>query len=287
MDPVDLVLCQRLQRDSRLPYRELGQQLGLSTAAVHARIQALRASGVIRAFTARISLAALGATIVIVWGVSDASSDPSLVDRLRQDDRIYWVAFAGAGILYIGAYLRSGVELDPCVTRIMKRAAFSRPSVGIIPMGSGVPEPPALGRVDSRILLALHTDSRRSFTEVAREARVSPKTVGRRLGRMVRRGQVEFSLEWNPDDSSDIMTMWHLHPSPEVDREYVLTRLQGEYAPNLLYPFVFSNLPGSWIVPGWTRTMKELKRLEERLRSETWLERVVPNVMYSGRIFDT
>jgi len=287
MDLVDLVLCQKLQRASRLSYRELGRQLGLSTAAVHARIQALRTSGVIRSFTARISLAALGATNVIVWGESDASSNPALVDRVRQDDRVYWIAFAGGGILYVGAYLRSGFELDPCVARIMKGAAISRPNVGIIPMGRGLPEKPVLGRVDSRILLALHADSRRSLTGVAREARVSPKTVGRRLGRMVRDRQAEFSLEWYPDDSSDIMTMWHLQLRPGADRESVLARLQGEYAPNLLYPFVFSNLPGLWIVPGWTSTMKELKGIEERLRSETWFERVVPNVMYSGRMFDT
>ncbi|HTT26427.1 MAG TPA: Lrp/AsnC family transcriptional regulator, partial [Thermoplasmata archaeon] len=122
MDPTDLALCKLLLEDSRRPYRELADRLGLSVAAVHGRIQALREGGIIRAFTARIGHPALGSTNLLVWGPSAPAAREGLVDRLGADEHVYWVALAGAGVLYVGAYLRSIAELDGCVSFIVQEA---------------------------------------------------------------------------------------------------------------------------------------------------------------------
>ena len=82
MDKTDLALCLLLLQNSRTPVRELAGRLGLSVAAVHARVQALRDAGIIRAFTARIGLARLQATIAFVWGTSRAASSEDILERL-------------------------------------------------------------------------------------------------------------------------------------------------------------------------------------------------------------
>lgn len=287
MDQTDLRLCLRLLANSRTPVRELGDKLGLSVAAVHGRIQALRDAGIIKAFTARIGLPKLQSTTVLTWGTSRVASHEELVARLKQDDRVYWLAFAGAGIVYVGAYLRTTAELDGCVSFITKQAELADPVIGLMPMGTGLPDRPVLDRADARILRALHRDARRSVADVAQEIGLSAKTVGRRLGRMTADGSAELSMEWYPDAANDIICMWQLELTPTADRDEATVLLMNKYAGNLLFAWPMSNLPRLLLVATWTGSMKGLKDLQTRFGQEKPFVRVVPNVLYTGYMFDT
>ena len=287
MDKTDLILCLLLLQNSRTPVRELGEKLGLSIAAVHGRIQTLKDAGIIRAFTARIGLAALQATTVLVWGTSRAVSNEDTRERLRRDDRIYWATFAGADATYVGAYLRDPTELDACVSFIAKEAELSNPVAGLISMGSGLPKEPVLDRVDCRILRALQRDARKSIADVAEEVGLSAKTVGRRLDRMTREGSAELSMEWYPDTENDIMCMWHLDLKPSADREKAAALLMNRYAGNLLFVWPLSNLPHLLLAATWTASTKDLRELRTRLENEEPFARLRPNVLYTGYMFDT
>ncbi|MEM2129947.1 MAG: winged helix-turn-helix transcriptional regulator [Candidatus Bathyarchaeia archaeon] len=61
IDKTDAILCQLLLANSRLSYRDLADKLNLSVTAIHKRIQSLIELGIIRKFTAKISLGALKA----------------------------------------------------------------------------------------------------------------------------------------------------------------------------------------------------------------------------------
>lgn len=287
MDQTDLTLCKLLLVNSRTPIRELGDKLGLSVAAVHGRIQALRDLGIIRAFTARIGLIPLRATTVLVWGTSHLASGESVRDRLRRDPHIYWVAFGGAGFVYVGAYLRSPAELDAVISYVTKEAGILEPTVGITVLGEGVPGQPILDRLDARILRAMRRDARKSVADIAEEVGVSTKTAGRRLGRMVRENSAELSMEWYPDAANDIVSMWHLELGTSANREEALALLMNQYQPNLLFAVLMSNLPRSVVGATWTGSMKELKDLQARLGQEKRFARVVPNILYTGYMFDT
>ncbi len=287
MDRTDIALCKLLLANSRVPIRELADKLDLSVAAIHARIQGLRDAGVVKAFTARISLVTLGATIALVWGTSNATSNEEVLDRLRKDDHVYWVSFGGAGVVYIGTYARSSTELDGVVSHVTKEAEIPAPSVGILPLGAGLPEDPVLERLDCRILRALHRDARRSVADVAEKLGISTKTVGRRLGRMIREGSVDLSMEWYPDVGNDVITMWQLDLRPTAEREQASALLANKYEPNLLFTMLFSNLPRSLTIATWTGSMKELRDLQARIGKEAPFARVVPNVLYTGYLCDT
>lgn len=287
MDETDIALCNRLLLNSRTPVRELGDKLGLSVAAVHARMQALRSVGIIKAFTARISLIKLQSTIALTWGTTRASSNDEIVKRLRKDNHIYWVCFAGGGFVYVGAYLRSAAELDACVSFIAKEGEIDRPVVGLIPMGTGLPDEPVLDRLDSRIVRSLHREARKSVGAVAEELGVSAKTVSRRLARMVREGLVEFSMEWYPDATNDICALWHLDLRPGADRDKALALLVNRYGGNLLFTMPMGNLPRFILAATWNGAMRDLKDLHDRLRTAGPFERVLPNVIYTGYVYDT
>ncbi|MBW1713341.1 MAG: Lrp/AsnC family transcriptional regulator, partial [Deltaproteobacteria bacterium] len=52
MDQIDLQLLDLIQRDARLSYARLGQEVGLSTSAVNERLKKLQGRGIIRGFVA-------------------------------------------------------------------------------------------------------------------------------------------------------------------------------------------------------------------------------------------
>jgi DNA-binding Lrp family transcriptional regulator len=275
-----------LLTNSRLPYHELASKLGISVNAVHKRIMEMSDAGIIRAFTARPSAAADGVLTVWVFGRSEAPS-AGLHEKLHADDSTYWVGLAGGNFVYVGAYLRDLSRLERYVSFVRREAQIADPTVGILPELTRAPGAKTLYPLDYQIINALHKDSRKPLSEVAEELHVSAKTVRRRLEAMLVEGLAELSMEWYPDASDDIITMFHLRLGPSTETNKAVNSLLATYAPHILFPVNFSNLPNLLLCFAWTNTMKELKGLKDRLQAESMFESVMPNVLYTGFIFDT
>ena len=292
MDTTDILLAMTLLGNSRLPYSELADKLNLSVNAVHRRVQALTESGIIGAFTAKVSLLAVHAVHVMVFGQSEIRHLDDALKRLGALDCTYWVTVAGGNYLYVAAYLRSIAELESYVTSVREEAHIADPSVGIL---LGVPDlrwgpifrDATLTSLDYQIIQSLRNNARKVVPDVAEELGVSAKTVRRRLRQMIRDGSIELSIKWYPDASNDIMTIFHLYLTPTADKGTVGPLLVKKYAPNVLFYMLFSNLPTFMLCFVWTNTMKELRDIHARLDHEEALDSVVPNVLYAGYIFDT
>jgi DNA-binding Lrp family transcriptional regulator len=288
MDKTDLTLCLLLLSNSRLPYSDLASKLGLSVNAVHKRVQALKESGVIHAFTAKISLSALETSDILIFGNSEASPKEEIYKKLQANDSTFWVGVAGGNYLYVGAYLRNISQLEPYVAFTKNEAKMPNPTVGIIVN----PKKPAsnfeksLHKLDYEIINSLRKDSRKVIPDIAEELCVSAKTVRRRLSRMIHEDLIDLSMEWYPDKSNDIITMIHLGLKASTDKSEasdVLTR----YFPNAMFRWLFSNLPNLILVFVWTNSMKELQDICTRLQGEESFDTVVPHVLYTGYMSDT
>ncbi|MGQ9552377.1 MAG: Lrp/AsnC family transcriptional regulator [Candidatus Bathycorpusculaceae bacterium] len=289
MDKTDVVLTMLLLNNSRISYRELAEKLGLSVNAVHKRIQSLIDSGIIRRFTAKISLSALKAVSVIVYGKSEAESVSTLHEVLGSHGSINWAALAGGNYLYILAHLRSISELEPLIAYVKKEAKISSPTVGIItatPINILTNAEATLYPLDREIIYSLRDNSRKALADIAEELGVSAKTVRRRLSNMINKGLIELSMEWYPDASNDIMTIIHIRLKPEVEKKAVFNVLKT-YFPNMIFHWSFSNLPNELLSVFWTNTMKELRDIQQRLVNEVTVESIMPNILYTGYIFDT
>jgi len=291
MDKTDVILCQLLLMNSRLSYRRLADMLNLSVAAVHSRIQSLIDAGVIRKFTAKISFAALKAVHVILFGASKYGLVRDLNVKMANHGSIYWLAIGGGNMLYIGAYLKSIDELGSLVNYVKEAAGVIEPTVGIpyFPF----PKPVVAGScnmtlydLDYKIIRALKDNSRRTISEVADELGVSAKTIRRRLSRMIRLGLIELSIEWYPDASNDIITIFHIHLKPEADKN-VMDGIFKKYTPYIMFYWGFSNIPNFYVAFAWTSTMKELQTLRESLENESVIRSLSPNILYTGYIFKT
>ena len=279
-----------LSANSRLPYAQLAESLHLSVNAVHKRIQLLLETGVIRKFTAKISLYAAKALIVFISGVSTLPSVQDLPEKLKAQGSIYWLAIGGGKYLYIGAYLRTINDLTPLLDYIKTEAGIKEPTVGIMAVPS-VPVPinkpeDTLSDLDLRIIHALKDNARKPIADVAEELKVSAKTVRRRLDRMIQHSLIELSMEWYPDKSNDIITLIDLHLKPDANLSVAPTILK-KYAPNILFFWTFANLPGTVTYAVWTNNMNELQTIRDHLEKEDGVASIVPNILYTGYIFET
>jgi DNA-binding Lrp family transcriptional regulator len=291
MDKTDIVLCQLLLGNSRRSYRELAETLNLSGTAVHKRIQDLIESGIIRKFTAKLSIFQLGAVHVLVFGGSKLNSVQSLLGKLESNGLVYWLAVGGGNYLYIGAYLQSISELEGLVNFVKENAEIPEPTVGIttFPMLRGsVPDAGKrnLYPLDYQIIGSLEENSRKATSEVADELGVSAKTVRRRLAQMVKNRLVELSIEWYPDASNDILSVLHVYLKPDAGKN-TMNGLCQKYAPNIGFYWGFSNIPALCIAIVWTSRVKDLQSIRENLEKEAAVQSVAPNILYTGYIFKT
>lgn len=292
MDKTDVILIQLLLANSRLSYGKLAENLGLSVNAVHKRIQSLIETGVIHKFTAKLGPLAANFVNVFVSGTSRLSSFQDLPDSLKTHGSIYWLTIGGGKYLYIGAYLRRIDELESLVSYVKKEAGIPEPTVGIMSFPASLfpsdPKPSdlALYELDYKIIRSLKDNSRKPVSDVADELGVSAKTVRRRLSRMIKNGLIELSLEWYPDASNDIITLFDVHLKPDSDMSTAHS-IPKKYFPNMLFSWSFMNIPGILTCAVWTNTMKELQSIRENLEKEEGVMSVVPNILYVGYILST
>jgi len=287
MDRTDISLCLFLMTNSRTPYHELAARLGLSINAVHKRIGALANLGIIRAFTAHPSLSFLGAVNVWVYGRSEAAHPGDLHRRLKTDDRTYWVANSGGGYVYVGGYLRDISELDEYVGFVKREGEISNPTVGIVPAVGRRSQMESLRALDYQILASIRRDSRKPATEIAGDVNASAKTVHRRLEWMQEKGLVDFTIDWYPDASNDIVAVCHVEVAGGSDRMKALENLRGPFAQNILVEMLFSNLPNQIALFMWTNSMKQMEDLRESVGATEGVGSVLLNVLQIGYIFDT
>jgi DNA-binding Lrp family transcriptional regulator len=286
VDRTDLTLCLLLLANSRTSYQELADRLGISVNAAHRRIKALVDTGVIRTFTARVGLRALGAITVWVFGRSDVTPLDDVHLKLKANDMVYWVAYSGGGFVYVGGYLPEVSRLDDFVSFVIDAARMKDATVGL-QTGWGVAPKGEVQPLDYQIIRALHKDARKPVSEVAVEVKASARTVQRRLDRMLEKGLVELSLEWYPDASDDIVSLCHVRLAAGRDKVAIAERVAATLQPHVLFNVLMSNLPEQFISFIWTNSMRELNGIRESLLKEEGIEAVAANVLSIGYIFDT
>lgn len=287
MDKTDVTLSMLLLMNSRTSYRDLADKLGLSVNAVHKRIQSMMEQGVIRTFETRLNLLVTGGVIVWVFGHSEKMEMEEIRTLLQKNRNVYWMAVTGADYLLVGLYIKDLVELDINLRDVVLDCGMKSPFIGIIPFPNVLDPGKELNQADFRILRSLAHDSRKTVAEVAQETSLSAKTVRRRLERMETKGMIEYTINWYPDESNDIMTFFQVFLEPGADKYAVGQSLFSKNNPEIIFYQAFSNVPDQLILVSWSPTTKELKALRERLASEPGVAHLVPNIIYSGYIFPT
>jgi DNA-binding Lrp family transcriptional regulator len=279
MDETDLRLLAILNGNSRMPFRELAEKLGISVQAVHRRAQDLTETHVIASFTANLSIKYLKAVPVGVFGISRANNLQEVLNELGNHDSTVIVHGSG-DFVSIMALLRSLSDLEEYVEFVKKTLSMEKPAVGLpAAMGytalerTAVPEVPfELSPLDYRIIRSLHRNSRKEIVEIAQELGVSAATVKRRLARLVDAKAVEFSTEFNPGDQNGFSTMTFLRLRSGIDKGPFFSQLKEKYGPRIIFMSTSSNDPDAVSVFMWSESMKDSRDMESSFKTDPSIE---------------
>lgn len=84
VDDFDLKILRAIQKDARIAQSELGESVGLSTAAVNRRLKKLKSNGVIKQYTALLNQNALGFGLTIIANIEVESEQTHELDATRR-----------------------------------------------------------------------------------------------------------------------------------------------------------------------------------------------------------
>lgn len=286
MDETDVALCRLLIYNSRMPYSELAEALGISVQSAHRRVQALVSSGSLGRFLASFSVLAFRGIWVMVHGRSRAPSLYKALEELEKEPGMDMALVAGDKYLYI-----SGVVLDPnrihrFVAAVTRTAQLDDPEVGVVqfPLPTDGAEP-VVYPMDVRIVQALKEDARRPVTELAKELGVAPRTVTRHLDRLNKEMLVHFSVELFLNRSSDLFSALHLTVKKGEDREKVAVAMVRQLANREIITYSFADRPDRLIVLFWSPDIKTINDMVADLERSGVFEEVRPNLILDGRYY--
>ena len=295
MDDIDLKIILLLMNNSRLTYREISGYLGLSVNAVYKRVQTFIDLRIIEKFVARLKPYAINAIYAFIFGQSNALDMDKTITELAKNDNTWQIVLSSRNYMYIGTMLENIHQLDEYSSFISRVARIQSPKIGLLsgvqyiaPIPYIVPKSRSMtyDTLDLEIIRSLHNDSRKPISEVADEVNSTSNTIRRRLTRMIEKGIIELSIDFNPEASNDIFAVFQISVKPSIDKNEVAQFLNEKYHPNLFYCWTFSNLPNVILCWVWANTMKELTELVENVKKEN-IDSIIFDIMYKVYYFDT
>ncbi len=306
MDEIDFGLCMSLVVNSRIAYKEFAETFNMSVNSIHKRIKSLVELGVLHNFNTKLSFRNFPNNVnVIMFGNSKAKNKNELLDKLGRHECIFNVTRASSNLYYIHANLKDFNGLDPLVSFIRQEGEIDELEIGLdstppspnAPVTSETDNSPSsdskvwqkkykYSDLDFLIINSLKNNSRKPITEIADEVGTTSKTVRRHLNKMIEEKLLDFSIEWYPDKSSIILTIFilKLDPSLQEDKFKIMEELRKEHGQNILFSWNLSNLPYQMLVCAWTHSMKELQELETSLISQKF-NSVNVTVLVKGKMY--
>ncbi|HMK45472.1 MAG TPA: winged helix-turn-helix transcriptional regulator [Methanocella sp.] len=288
MDDVDIKIIQELLSNSRMTYRELADRLDLSVNSAHKRVQSLVEQGVVQRFTLHLTPKVLPQVWVRVCGKSATVLMDETVERLGANQNTSMVAVSSGNMLHILGVLRDYAEVNKFVNFAIKTGEIADPDIRL-------PNPPhfqgtaevSLTRTDYRILASLQENCRKQIVDMAAELCISAKTVRRRLSGMEKGEAVHYRINFDHALLGGVFTLLDLYVNKGVDPQEVIALINRKYAKNLMGVRTFSTLPNEITIDVWTRSLAELKTLQDSLQREGSFSRIVPIMVYHATYFET
>jgi Lrp/AsnC family leucine-responsive transcriptional regulator len=115
LEPLDQAIVRELAGDGRCSFTDLAERVGLSVSAVHQRVRRLEQRGVIRGYTARLDIEAIGLPLtafVSLTPIDPAAPDdyPNRLAHISAIEACYSVAGDESYILLVRVPSPAGLE---------------------------------------------------------------------------------------------------------------------------------------------------------------------------------
>lgn len=197
MDDVDLHIIRLLARDSRTPYKNVASAVGITPSAARERINKMVSNGIIQRFVVLINPIIFGyekLCVLIVKDIYKTTKEQNIFKKISLLGDV--VAYSeGLGGSYIFGLYAKDIAQDKIetVTDLLKPATVEAVFAGFSP-----PRPSMKTHSsDLEIMKCLLLDARMRVEDIAKEASLSPRTVARRLEKMIENHVLQFTISRN------------------------------------------------------------------------------------------
>lgn len=93
LDDTDRKIINLLREDSRRPFTEIAEKIGVSEGTVRKRVNCLKDEGVIKKYSVELDPSKLGYEMVSILGLGvDPQNLLKVVDQIREFDEVKWAA---------------------------------------------------------------------------------------------------------------------------------------------------------------------------------------------------
>jgi DNA-binding Lrp family transcriptional regulator len=282
----DVALIHVLMRDSRASESQISNITGMPIEEVARRTEEMQEAGVIRYFTTKPSLVSLGATSIMLFGKSRLSTLEEARAQLESNENVAWVALSGGGRLYVALHLMDGHEKEAQVHRVEAEAMMLRPTVMVRDLFSKEMGPYAYSKEDWELVRSLSKDSRRSVDDIARGLGIPNEVVDARLQNLMRKGMLDFSIEFDPNQCHNPMCLFHVETVEPVGLEDRVRMVMERNAPALLFFNTYSN-SRQMTTMALPQDFEELRGIMRSLRGEGGFGYVEANPILYSCLMDT
>lgn len=297
MDETDIAIIHRLLINSRVTYRELADEVNLTVSTVHKRVQSLVDQKIIDNFSVELGIEYLRAVQVHFFGTSPISEIEKIAGKLENDKNTSVLHIGSNDYIHVGGLLRDISELDDYTDYIKEETSIDIENMGILSHSEYDEDRLKLNkeklpkikltRTDKKIISSLHKDARKTITDISEETNLSAKTVKRSIDKLIENKVLEFSIEWNPSYSGDMVPIIHIYLTEDADKKDVYKLLENSYSDKLIFNFMVHNLPSILFSFGLFKSLNEIEVLKNDLEGEQGIEYVKPNLIFSGNHFKT
>lgn len=283
MDEIDLQIIRIFLINSRIPYRELAEKIGLSVGAVHKRVQNLVDNNVIINFIAHPSYSFLNAIPVYIFGTSKLQSFEGILDKLEEDPYTIFLAISSGNYLYLITVLKNISDMANIAHNLSNICKINDPLI-LINNYQYQKVIGTLSKIDYQIIKSLNRNSRKTVSEVADETGLSSKTVSKHINNMIMNNLITFTIEFQPIYENDIITVFHANILNNNNMKDIINKIHLRIPKNLLYIRTYSNFPLMLTIHVSVNTLNNITHFEEILK-DIGLKDIVPRIVYNGYYF--
>lgn len=194
LDGTDLKILNLLAKDGRLSYRSIGLTIGLTTKSVKSRVDRMLAAKVIDRFLARVNPSVIGYKQIYALALRKNKINQELLDRINLVGDIQYQFEVMGGVIGFDIAIKEGTEDKVDLLLNSLKPAL----LGLI-RSRNREVTQNLTQTDYIIMKQLIKNPRMEIGDIAAATAISPKTVRRRLDKMIRNHVLEFSIQPNPD----------------------------------------------------------------------------------------
>jgi DNA-binding Lrp family transcriptional regulator len=194
LDSRDLKILNLLAKNGRLSYRSIGHAIGMTTKSVKSRVDRMLAAKVIERFIAKVNPSVVGYKRTYALALRKNNLNQELLERFKLVGDIQYQFEVMGGALGFDIAVKEGTE-----DKIELLLSSLKPALLGVIRSRNREVSQKLTETDYTIIKQLIRNPRMEIRDIAAATSLSPKTVHRRLDKMVRNRVLEFSIQPNPD----------------------------------------------------------------------------------------